>query len=56
MISQSEVPRHIGSFEAVGARDHWAAERVEGHPLFVPSLDRAVRVIRDAVRDSPRHT
>jgi intracellular multiplication protein IcmP len=42
--------------EAVGARDHWAAERVEGRPLFVPSLDRAVRVIRDAVGDSARHT
>ena len=42
--------------EAVGARDHWAAERMEGDPLFVPSLDRAMRVIRDAAGDSPRQT
>lgn len=42
--------------EAVGARDHWAAERVEGRPLFVPSLERAVRVIRDAAGDSSRQT
>lgn len=42
--------------EAVGARDHWAAERLEGRPLFVPSLERAVRVIRDAAGDSSRRT
>ncbi|HUB47673.1 MAG TPA: hypothetical protein VMB73_22070, partial [Acetobacteraceae bacterium] len=42
--------------EAVGARDHWAAERVEGRPLVIPSVDRAVRVIRDAAGDSPRQT
>lgn len=42
--------------EAVGARDHWAAERMEGRPLFVPSLKRAVRVIRDAAGDCLRQT
>ena len=42
--------------EAVGARDHWAAERMEGRPLFVPSMERAVRVVRDAAGDSRRHT
>lgn len=34
--------------EAAGARDHWAAECMEGRPLFVPALEHAVLVIRDA--------
>ena len=42
--------------EAVGARDHWAAERMEGRTLFVPSMERAVLVVRDAAGDSRRHT
>ena len=35
--------------EAVGARDHWAAERDAGQPLPVPSLARALAVVRKAV-------
>lgn len=31
--------------EAIGARDHWAAERVGGCPLLRPSVDRAVGAI-----------
>jgi intracellular multiplication protein IcmP len=34
--------------EAAGARDHWAAECVERGPLFVPAVEHAVLVIRDA--------
>ncbi len=32
--------------EALGARDHWAAERDAGHPLPVPALTRALDVVR----------
>ena len=32
--------------EALGARDHWAAERDAGQPLLVPSLARALDVVR----------
>lgn len=32
--------------EALGARDHWAAECDAGGPLLEPSLDRAVAVLR----------
>lgn len=35
--------------EAVGARDHWAAERDAGQPLPIPSLARALVVVRKAV-------
>jgi intracellular multiplication protein IcmP len=28
--------------EAAGARDHWAAERMEGRPLLIPSVERAM--------------
>lgn len=35
--------------EAVGSRDHWAAERDAGRPLPVPSLARALVVVRKAV-------
>lgn len=34
--------------EAAGARDHWASERMEGRPLFIPAIEHAVLVIRDA--------
>lgn len=37
--------------EAVGARDHWAAELAAGRPLLVPALDRAVSAIRTVARD-----
>jgi len=37
--------------EAVGARDHWAAERDVGHPLPVPSLDRSLVVVRKKARE-----
>ena len=32
--------------EALGARDHWAAERDAGQPLSIPSLPRALDVVR----------
>jgi intracellular multiplication protein IcmP len=32
--------------EAVGARDHWAVERLAGEPLLEPSMDRAVDALR----------
>ncbi|WP_158803510.1 hypothetical protein [Acidisoma sp. L85] len=32
--------------EAAGARDHWAAERVAGKPLTIPSVARAVSAVR----------
>jgi intracellular multiplication protein IcmP len=34
--------------EAVGARDHWAVERLMGVPVTEPSLDRAVEALRKA--------
>ena len=34
--------------EAVGARDHWAVERVTGRALLEPQLDRAIAAIRMA--------
>lgn len=38
--------------EAVGARDHWAAECDLGQPLRLPSLDRSLAVVRkQAVKD-----
>jgi intracellular multiplication protein IcmP len=35
--------------EAVGARDHWAVERLAGEPVIEPSLDRAIEVLRKVV-------
>lgn len=35
--------------EAAGARDHWAAERVAGRPLIIPSVGRAVSAVRAAI-------
>ena len=32
--------------EAVGARDHWAVERLVGEPVTRPSLDRAIEALR----------
>jgi intracellular multiplication protein IcmP len=32
--------------EALGARDHWAVERLVGEALIEPSLDRAIEVLR----------
>jgi intracellular multiplication protein IcmP len=32
--------------EAVGARDHWAVERVGGEPVIEPSMDRAIEALR----------
>jgi intracellular multiplication protein IcmP len=32
--------------EAIGARDHWAVERLAGEPLIEPSMDRAVEALR----------
>ncbi|ACB97235.1 hypothetical protein Bind_3683 (plasmid) [Beijerinckia indica subsp. indica ATCC 9039] len=34
--------------EAIGARDHWSAERVFGAPLRHPSVDQAVEAIAEA--------
>ena len=35
--------------EAAGARDHWAAERLAGGPLIIPSVDRAIDAVRAAL-------
>ena len=35
--------------EAAGARDHWAAERVAGRPLIIPSVNRALSAVRTAI-------
>ena len=32
--------------EAVGARDHWAVERLAGEPLIEPNIDRAIEALR----------
>ena len=32
--------------EAIGARDHWAAERIAGRPLTQPSIARALAAVR----------
>jgi intracellular multiplication protein IcmP len=32
--------------EAAGARDHWAAERMAGKPLIIPSVVRALSAVR----------
>lgn len=37
--------------EAIGARDHWAAELAVGARLVAPAIDRAVAVIRAAADD-----
>jgi intracellular multiplication protein IcmP len=34
--------------EAIGARDHWAAERLAGRPLPVAAIDRATGAIKAA--------
>ena len=40
--------------EAIGARDHWAAERAVGGPVIEPNLDRAVEALRKAAGAAPR--
>jgi len=37
--------------EAIGVRDHWAAECAVGRPLTIPSIDRAIAAVRAAARD-----
>jgi intracellular multiplication protein IcmP len=32
--------------EAIGARDHWAVERLAGEPVIEPNMDRAVEALR----------
>jgi intracellular multiplication protein IcmP len=32
--------------EAVGARDHWAVERLAGEPVIEPKMDRAIEALR----------
>jgi intracellular multiplication protein IcmP len=39
-------PHPSQRIEAIGARDHWAAERLAGRPLPAPSVDRAIKAIR----------
>ena len=36
--------------EALGARDHWAVERIVGEPVTEPSLDRAIEALHKAAR------
>jgi intracellular multiplication protein IcmP len=39
--------------EAIGARDHWAAERAAGGPVIEPSLGRAVEALRKSAGATP---
>jgi intracellular multiplication protein IcmP len=39
-------PHPSQRIEAIGARDHWAAERLVGRPAPAPSVDRAIKMIR----------
>ncbi|MBN9560462.1 MAG: hypothetical protein J0H14_06985 [Alphaproteobacteria bacterium] len=39
--------------EAIGARDHWAAERAIGAPIGEPDLDRALAALRKAAAKPP---
>ena len=32
--------------EALGARDHWAVERLAGEPVIEPNMDRAIEALR----------
>ncbi len=38
--------------EAVGARDHWAAECLAGEPLLLPAVERAALVVRAAAGEA----
>jgi len=39
--------------EAIGARDHWAAECMIGRPLSKPSIERALKAVRNAATGGP---
>jgi len=39
--------------EAIGARDHWAAERAAGGPVIEPNLGRAVEALRKSAGAAP---
>nr|WP_318655280.1 hypothetical protein [Methylocapsa sp. RX1] len=39
--------------EAIGARDHWAAECMTGRPLSKPSIDRALKAVRNVATGRP---
>jgi intracellular multiplication protein IcmP len=47
-----EQPMPNPRVEAIGARDHWAAECQAGRPLHMPQLDRAILAIRVRLSDS----
>ena len=47
-LGQDQHPNPL--IEAIGARDHWAAECAARGPLMVPAVDRAVQAVR-AVAD-----
>ncbi len=42
--------------EAIGARDHWAAECAARGPLVVPSIERAAEAVRAAAGNAPAAT
>ena len=39
--------------EAIGARDHWSAERAVGGPVIEPNLNRAVEALRKSAGAAP---
>jgi intracellular multiplication protein IcmP len=47
----AEHPHPNPRIEAIGARDHWAAECAVGAPLPTPAIDRAVAAIRAGLSD-----
>jgi intracellular multiplication protein IcmP len=46
---EADVPMANPRVEAIGARDHWAAECRTGRPLRVPAIDQAVLAVRVAL-------
>jgi intracellular multiplication protein IcmP len=39
--------------EAAAARDHWESERLVGHPIIIPSIERTVQAIRVSTVHNP---
>jgi intracellular multiplication protein IcmP len=39
-------PHHCAVVEAVGAREHWEAEKCAGRAIAIPALDRSIIAIK----------
>ena len=49
-VDGPRAPHPSQRIEAIGARDHWAAERLARRPLAAPEIDRAVEAVRASQR------